>query len=315
VDLFINTIEAVALILGIGVIGTWIIAKKIVPITILEVLSPLVIQIALPALIFTNIVTKFNPEKMSTWWTLPLWWMVGTALISLFTIISLKFTGTEKRAEFGISLMFPNAIFFPLAILPNLFGTNSTIIVELFIFTLLFPAFVFNTYFLWFRQQGEKVKFDWKKSFNPVLSATILAIFLKLTSLSNYIPHVAIKVTGMLGALALPLIVLLIGGNIFVDFQRKGKFHLTKIIKFVLLKNIIFPALLLPILIFINPPPKVAFLIFLMGAVPPLTAVPILTQKEGGDTSLVNQFIVSSFIFSVATLPVVIFIFSKFFDI
>ena len=40
-DLFITTFESVATLLGIGVIGFWIIKKKIVPGNILGLLSPL----------------------------------------------------------------------------------------------------------------------------------------------------------------------------------------------------------------------------------------------------------------------------------
>ena len=55
-DLFITTFESVATLLGIGVIGFWIIKKEIVPGNILGLLSPLALEIALPSLILVNII-------------------------------------------------------------------------------------------------------------------------------------------------------------------------------------------------------------------------------------------------------------------
>lgn len=73
-DLFITTFESVAVLLGIGIIGFWIIRKKILPGNILGLLSPLALEIALPSLIFVNIISNFEPAEFPDWWQLPLWW-------------------------------------------------------------------------------------------------------------------------------------------------------------------------------------------------------------------------------------------------
>jgi len=73
-DLFITTFESVAVLLGIGILGFLIIKKRIVPGNIIGLLSPLALDIALPSLIYINIINNFEPSKSTNWWQLPLWW-------------------------------------------------------------------------------------------------------------------------------------------------------------------------------------------------------------------------------------------------
>ena len=57
-DLFLATFESIAVLLGVGLIGFWIIRKHLIPEKALGLLSPLALEIALPCLIFSNIISK-----------------------------------------------------------------------------------------------------------------------------------------------------------------------------------------------------------------------------------------------------------------
>jgi predicted permease len=105
-----------------------------------------------------------------------------------------------------------------------------------------------------------------------------------------------------------------IGGNVYVDFARRGKFDFRSSARFVIAKNILFPAATLGMLLLVRPPASVATLIIIQAAVPPLSAVPVLTERAGGKVALVNQFLVSSFMFSILTIPLTMWCFGYFFD-
>ncbi|MBC8489968.1 MAG: AEC family transporter [Bacteroidetes bacterium] len=313
---FWKVFESIVILLGIGIIGFTIISRKIVPIKILDVISPLILDIALPCLIFTNIIYRFDPINFSTWWTLPLWWIGFTIMTILLSLIGMKLIKKKFRPEFGVSLLYPNSIFVPIVIIQNLFGDNSSILVELFLFTLFFPAFMFNTYYLFFYTKGSvKNKFNWSKFLNPILIATALAVVLRLSGGYQNIPNVILSITKILGNTALPLILLLIGGNVYVDFKKKVEIQFNSILIFITIKNFLFPLIILLLLIIIKPPFSVAFLIFLLSAVPPVTAVPILINKAGGNVSITNQFLISSFLVSIISIPFVMLIFENFFTI
>ena len=72
-DFFLITFESVIVLLGLGALGFLIIQRKIIPEQALDVLSPLALDIALPCLIFANIITTFTPETIPQWWLLPAW--------------------------------------------------------------------------------------------------------------------------------------------------------------------------------------------------------------------------------------------------
>ena len=62
IHVLIATFESVALLLSIGILGLWIIGKRILPKDALQVLSTLALDIALPSLVFINILQNFKPS-------------------------------------------------------------------------------------------------------------------------------------------------------------------------------------------------------------------------------------------------------------
>ena len=313
-DLFITTFESVAVLLGIGLIGFWIIKRKIVPGNILGLLSPLALDIALPSLIFVSIINSFEPSDNPTWWQLPLWWclftIIALGLTYMFTLISKK----NIKHEFAISLFYQNALFFPLAILAGIFGNNHVYVSYLFIFTIFFPTLFFSTYFLFFEKKEKKL-INWKKIIHPVVIATIIALAIKLSGNQDILTEFIIRIFTLLGGMTIPLIMLILGGNIYVDFQKKGKIQTFEIIKFVTIKNILFPLIFLGVIILLKPilSYPIALIILLQSAVPPITAVPLVTEGMGGDRAIVNQLIVASFVLSLISIPIMIHLLDIFF--
>lgn len=315
-DLFYAAFKSVAVLMGIGILGFTILARKTVPLEVLRVISPLVLEVALPCMIFYNIIIRFDPARMPGWWHLPLWWIGMMAFFLLLSIIGMQYVDRENRAEAAISLFYPNATFFPIGIIPIIYGPDTTLLVELFIFTLLMPIVVFNGYSFFFRSKKIDREFNLgdSKILNPILVATLLAVGLRLTDTDRFIPEFLISISEIVGATALPLLMLAIGGNVYVDFKRRGKFNFGSSIKFVITKNILFPAATLGLILLIKPPISVATLIIIQASVPPLSAVPVLTERAGANVAIVNQFLISSFMCSIVTIPLSLWCFSHFYS-
>lgn len=164
-NIFLTTLEATVILLGIGIIGFFLIQRKILAEKALTALSPVALELALPCLIFTNIITQFTPSDYSEWWLLPAWWFFFTVIAAGITSIS-SFTSTKKiRREFALALFYQNGIFFPIALLGGMFGSDSLYVTSLFIFTLLYPAFFFNTYTLFFPSSQKKTTME--KNLSP----------------------------------------------------------------------------------------------------------------------------------------------------
>ena len=311
-SLFITTFESVAVLLGIGVLGFWIIRRRILPGDILGFLSPLALDIALPCLIFTNIVQNFSPSESPGWWQLPLWCFFFIAVAGALTFLTAFIAARDIRREFAISLFYQNAIFFPLAIIAGMYGDESPYLVFLFLFTIFYPAFFFSTYHFFFENKGIQT-LEWRKILHPVLIVTVGAIIIRLAGVQDYIPGFIVSILSMVGGMTIPLIMLILGGNIYLDFQKKGRVRVAEIIKFVAIKNIVFPLVFLGIVLLIRPAYPVALLILIEGAIPPVTAVPLVTERSGGNRAVVDQFLLASFLFSLISVSVMVSLFSMFF--
>lgn len=309
-NIFFTSFESVATLIGVGVIGFWIVRRGLFPGDVLKFLTPLAIDIALPSLVFYNIITNFSPETTPGWWQLPIWWVFFTAVLIALTHLTGIVSKKSTRPEFKISLLYQNGIFLPLVVIGGMFGDNSPLLVYLFLFTLFFPGFVFSTYHFFY---GKKEKVDWKKIFNPVLIASLVAIFIRYFSLQGFVPGFVVSCAKLVGGMAIPTIMIIIGGNIYIDFEKRGTLYTGEVIKFLLLKNIIFPLIVLGLLILIRPHYGIALIILLESAVPPITAAPVVVEREGGNKNIANQFVLTSFVFSLFSISLMLMLFSRFF--
>lgn len=309
-QIFLTTFTGVAMLLTIGLLGYWLLSRRVIAGPVLGSLSVLAIDIALPCLTFAGILANFRPEENTTWWTLLPWWAGATALFTVLTFICSTVSRAEFRREFQVSLLFQNGIFFPLAIIAEIYGTDSTLLVDLFLFTLLYPAFFFNAAPLFF---SKSLKITPAKVFNPMLGATVLAITVRYAGIDAFIPKFFIEGIRMVGAMSVPLLMLVLGGNIYLDMKNIEKPAYGECLKFAVVKNLVFPLATLGVLLAVRPPYPVAFIIMMQASVPPVTAVPLIAEREGGNRNIVNQFLVTSFLLSLFTLPAMLMVFARYF--
>jgi hypothetical protein len=320
------TLQSVAALLAIGVLGFWIIKRHIIPENILQFLAILAIDIALPSIVFANIITQFSPSSSIRWWQYPLWWLVFSAIALILSLAAMFVSSKATRREFAISLFFQNGIFFPFIIMSGIFGPTNPYIAILFVFIAFHPTLFYSTNHLFFQRSNMKTGGDRESDsskgrlrlgriLNPVLVSTAIAAAIKLSGADGYLPTFIITVFQMLGAMSLPLLMLILGGSLYVDFQNKGPIYVKEVIKFILIKNVIFPLLFIALLVFVRPAYPVALIMFLQSAVPPITGIPIQTQRHGGNWSITNQFILGSFAFSVLSIPLMFNLFTRYFPI
>lgn len=319
-NLFILTFEAVFILLGIGIIGFWFIARHRVPGTTLSFLSTLATDIALPFLVLSNLIRDFSTDKFPDWWHMPLWWLGFTAIALVLSLGASFMVKKDVRSEFTIGLLYQNGIFFPLIIINGIFGPQSNMLSYLFIFMALHPSFVFSTYSLFFSgKQTGNLKLNMHRVINPVLVATVIGLVIGLLSINKHVPGFIYGIVIMVGAMATPLFMLILGGNVYNDFKysakEKRKINIVDVIKFVIVKNILFPLVFLGVLLLLKPDKNIAFIIMLQASVPPITAIPIFAERCNGNRAVASQFVVGSFIFSILSIPLMLYLFDLFFII
>lgn len=322
--IFNITFQSVTALLAIGVLGFWIIKRHIIPNDILRFLAILAIDIALPCVVFSNIITRFSPSSSADWWQYPLWWLIFTATALVLSLGAMIVSEKTTRREFALSLFFQNGIFFPLIILGGIFGPSTPYIPILFIFIAFHPSLFFSTNYLFFRKKGvrpagntgdapPKSPSKLGRIINPVLLATVIAAAVKLTGMETHLPTFLLNVFQILGGMSLPLLMLILGGSLYLDFQNKGPIYMKETIKFVIIKNFLFPLICITFLVYARPVYPIALIIFLQSAVPPITGIPIHVARQGGNASITNQFILASFTLSILSVPLMFSLFTRYF--
>jgi malate permease and related proteins len=316
VDIFVVVLQSVLALIGIGILGFWILKRGIIPEHVIVFLSRLAIDIALPCVVFAGIILNFDPKKVPDWWQLPLWWAAFECVAILLVLVAKSISQKETRGEFALSLFFQNGFFFPLIVISGLFGPSSPYVVQLFIFIIFFPVLFFTTAHLFFKKRGVTTgKINMARVVNPVLIATGLAVSMRLTGLEAYIPRFVTTMLTMLGGMTLPLLMLILGGSLYIQFQKKGRIYFGEILKFILVKNFLLPLVFIGLLIMVRPSYNIALILFLESAVPPITGAPVHTEREGGNVTIVNQFILASFVISIVSIPLMFTLFSKAFPL
>ena len=79
-DIFLVVMQAVLVLLGIGIIGFWVARRDAIPENVQGFLIRLAVDIALPCMVFASILINFSPVEFPDWWQLPLWWFVFAAI-------------------------------------------------------------------------------------------------------------------------------------------------------------------------------------------------------------------------------------------
>ncbi len=306
--MFLSAFESVAVLFVVGSIGIWALKRRILPENSIRVLSILAIEIALPCHIFFTIITRFDPAGNRGWWKLPLLWATFTAAVGLLTFLGAPAFSKTNRRECAMALFYQNAVFVPLILISQLFGAESPHLVNLFLFTMFFPAFFFTTHHL-FLPSSRKTGLRLSRIVPPALIATVLGLGVRFIA-PGVVPSFVLAGIEMVGRMATPALLLLLGGSIYLDFRQRGPFAWRDVLVFVGLKNAAFPLAALGILYFLKMPPDISFLLVLQSAAPPITALPVVAEKTGANTKILNQIMLGSFVATPLTLPVTLYLHS-----
>jgi malate permease and related proteins len=316
-NVLLITFQAVAALLGIGVLGFWVIGRKRIPGSAISLLNSIAIDMALPCLVLSNIMTQFSPREYPGWWQMPLWWL-GFTLVSLaLSLLTAFLVKKELRGEFATGLLYQNGIFFPLLIISGLFSQPAQYLVQLFLFIFIQPSIVFSTYPFFYAHRPAEEKLNWRRVFNPVLVVTLIGLAVGLAGVKSYVPNFVNMILIMVGGMATALFMLILGGNVYNDFKdRKGNgggIYVREVLIFTLVKNLLYPLVFLGILLLIKPEFPIALIIMIQAAIPPITAIPIFAQRSGGNRAIASQFVLASFIFAIVTIPAMLLLFSRYF--
>lgn len=308
-ELVSATFQSLAILCLMGAVGWWLSQRRILGLDTLRVLTTLSLDIALPCMVAATILTRFHPGEQPGWWHLPIGWLGFTLAAGVLVLLAGWAVGPAHRPEFRLCMLYQNAIFFPLAILTEMYGSDSEAVVDLFLFTLFFSAFFFNTHAFFFPTRERRI--DWRKTIHPVTVVTLLCIVLTLTGVRRWVPTPFTAALKQIGDITVPLLMMVIGGKLKLDFQQAGPFYRREVVTFLAVKMLLFPALVLLLIWRLHPPHLLGLILLLQAAVPPIISAPAVIERLGGNSRLANQILVSSFGAAMVTVPLSVWLYIR----
>ncbi|MDX9702031.1 MAG: AEC family transporter [Candidatus Auribacterota bacterium] len=302
---FYDTLSLMIQIALIGLIGFWGLYRGLIGETCLLTLSRLVMEVTFPCYIFIHITRNISIGNVMNLFWLPLACVLLLGGSYLIARLYLKIDKSiAERGEFSLLVTFQNAVYIPLPLIATLFpeSEQNRIFLYLFVFNVPFTTLMFavSPHVL---RKDKGFSFSWRTLFSNPVIAVIVSLLVVGLGLHEYIPKPVASSMDMVGKITIPLVMIVIGGVILLNYRSKKPAHPLTIAKISMLKLLVIPFIVLGIIILFNIPKDFAVLFLLEACVPSASTLPLIARKEEADYRLIGATIFWSYIFSIITIP------------
>ena len=295
--------EAVGQIFILGAIGFFLVKKNILTRQGIELISRLVIQITLPAMIFFRLIRGFNFNLKPAWWIFPL---ASFAITLLGLIVGCAFASLikkgEQRRQFLSLVAFQNSGWIPLALVAALFSPQNSnlMFIYIFLFLLGFNLVMWSlgVYFLSYHRNK---RFELGSLFSPPVLATLFTMALVGLGANKFIPELILRPLRMVGDSTLPLAMFVVGGNL--GLIRINRIEFKPISLLILAKLFILPLLGLLFIRALSLPYLFGLLLMMQLAMPSATSTSLIIARYNREDLLISQGILITHLVSLVTIP------------
>jgi len=299
-----NTLALIQVLL-VAFAGAALVRTKVFKTGDVNGLSKTVVNVLLPAMIFSEIVHTLDPQSFPLWWVLPL---VGVGLILIGIVFAVLFFFPDlssKRSLLPIASM-QNAGYLALplgqAIYPDQFDLYA-----LYCFLIIMglnPILWSVGKFL--STGGQMVQFSWKQFITPPFIANLLGISFVLTGWHQYIPKMVINAIELTGTATVPIANFILGAVLGgISLRVWPSFSDT--IRVLSVKFLFIPLVTILIMLFLNLKGTNSLLsdvILIQAVSPPAIAILIQIRNYGGDEQKSGSLMLISYLFCIVAIPV-----------
>jgi hypothetical protein len=295
---------AIAKILLIAVAAGFFVRRNIISQENIKSLSEVTVKILLPSLVFSNVISTFNPEKIAVWWLLPLIGFSAPFVFMFFASFLFLPNFKQNLSKYPLAA-FQNAGYLVLPIGQILYPENfDKFALYVFLLILGFNPALWSFGKVFITSSGKKEKFSFSNLLTPPLIANLLAISLVFLHL-NHMPDIVFQPIKMLGSATIPIAMFILGATLgSISFRKLPK--LADILKISFVKYIIAPCftivLLLVTKLYVNNSLMSDFLVIEASAAPAANLI-VMVRKYGGDVQYTGSMMLIMYFEAVFFMP------------
>ncbi len=288
----------------IGAVGYALGKKGILKDENLKTLSKLLVYVFLPCLIFSEFLDSFSFSEYENWWIFPLLSFAIAIVGFLLGLILCRLTKSKRIKREILALMsFQNSGYIPLVIVAQTFNPIDAVqmYVYIFLFLIGFNVAIWSIgVCLVAGKEISDVKA--KDIFNPPMLATLFSLAAIFFNVQDFVPGVMMSSVEMFGACALPIAILVVGGNL-ASMSLKVNEYRKEIAASVLTKIIVLPLVALAVVFIFKIKGLVGFLIVLESVVPSATTLVVISKYCHIEDKIISKSILYGHLLGLITVP------------
>ena len=269
-------------------------------------IAELTIDIAFPALIFTNIVKDFDLSMFRQYLIVPLSSLLITviSIVIIFIITrSLNYSQREQE-EFTFVSIFSNNIFIGAPICLALFGAQGLILAILYDFGMQLILWTIGIWLL--KDSGQNAESHFLSNiFSPPIVGLLLGLVVVFSGLS--LPQSVINITDSVGAITVPLAMIFIGLQLakssFAEVLGNKKIYLLSF-----LRLLFFPFMVYFGLGLLEISSLLRGVMTIEAAMPVFASSSVIMEKYGHKSDFASAAIFATIVFMAITLPIFIWL-------
>ncbi len=307
-EIFITTFQsntlALVQVLLIALAGAILVRTKLFKNSDIKGLTLTIINVLLPAMIFSKIVHTLDPQYFKLWWVLPL---VGIGLIAIGIALALVFFMRDISSKMSLlpiaSMQNAGYLALPLgqAIYPQHFDEYAlyTFLIIMGVNPILWSVGKFlNT-------GGRILEFSWKQLITPPFIANILGILFVLTGLHHLIPVLVSNAIELTGTATVPIANFILGA-VLGGISFKSWPSALDTIRVLGIKFFAIPLIAILVMMAIHIRETnflMSNVILIQACSPPAIAILIQIKNYGGDSQRSGSLMLLSYLVCILVIP------------
>lgn len=267
-------------------------------------LSAFLLDVTVPAVLLSSGMSdniSFTPGKLFQLFFLAVAILLISGIISFFVPFILK-AEPEEAGTYRVLTTFPNSIFMGYPMVSAFFGSSAIIYPA--VFAIPFNIAIFAISPLLFGEKSRN-KICLKDIFNKCTVFSLLAMVLIL--LPVQMPKLMKDLCSSIGSITSPLALIIIGSNL-ADMSLKESFQNLKLYAFSLIRLVVLPLTCFLLLKPFTSDPVILGCATIMAGLPSAATATLVASKYGGDELLSSQGVVMTTVFSVVTVPALMYL-------
>lgn len=269
-------------------------------------IAELTIDIAFPALIFTNIIKDFDLRMLSQYLIVPVSALIITvvSILIIFIVTPILDYSKREKEEFAFVTVFSNNIFIGAPICLALFGAQGLILAILYDFGMQLILWTVGIWLL--KDSGQNAESHFLANiFSPPIIGLLLGLVVVFSGLD--LPESVVNITDSVGAITVPLAMIFIGLQLAKSSFREVLGN-KKIYLLSFLRLILFPTLIYFGLGLFGISSLLREVMTILAAMPVFASSSVIMEKYGHKSDFASAAIFATIVFMGLTLPVFIWL-------